>query len=354
MKKLFLTLALILTLVFAFAACDGGGNGGNTGDTSGGDNNPHIHSYGEWIVEKEPKKDEDGLKYTECTVCGERGSEEVIPMTGSVGLDYTINIDENGQYYSVTGIGSCTDTKIIIPAIVSGFQVKAIAEGAFEACNNITEIVIPNTITTVGDFAFSCSDLASVIFGENSQLTSIGECAFENCNITSISIPSSVTSIGDFAFYSCFSLTSIIVDTDNSNYMSIDGNLYTKDGRTLIQYATGKKETSLNIPSGVTSISESAFSYCANLTSITFGENSQLTSISSYAFDRCYSLTSITLPSSVTSIGDYAFNSCDSLTSITFGGTKAQWERVSKGSGWASCTPDITVTCTDGVYSTKY
>ena len=79
-----------------------------------------------------------------------------------------------------------------------------------------------------------------------------------------------------------------------------------------------------------------------------------VTSIGPFAFYYCDSLTSITIPSSVTSIGDRAFYRCKSLRSIHFGGTKAQWGKVSKDSDWAISTPDITVYCTDGAYETTY
>ena len=154
-------------------------------------------------------------------------------------------------------------------------------------------------------------------------------------------------------FRYCDSLTSIIVDVSNEKYKSIDGNLYTKDGKTLIQYAIGKKDTSFIIPDGVTSIGNEAFYDCDSLTNITIP--SSVTSIGDYAFYGCDSLTSITIPSSVTSIGWYAFYSCDSLTSITipssvtsigneafvycynlttvyYTGTESEWNAISIGS----------------------
>ena len=155
MKKLFLTLSLVLMLVFAFAACDSGDNGGDT---------PHTHAYGEWETTKEATRTEDGIKERVCA-CGEKESE-AIPMTGSVGLDYTINIAENGKYCIVTGIGTCTDNKIIIPAFVSDYEVSCIAKEAFLGCTGITEIVLPKTITRIDASAFSgCTSLTSITFG---------------------------------------------------------------------------------------------------------------------------------------------------------------------------------------------
>ena len=177
------------------------------------------------------------------------------------------------------------------------------------------KIVIPDSVTIIGDYAFyRCTRLTSITIGNS--VTGISDYAFGNCDsLTSITIPDSVTSIGNRAFVSCDSLTSIEVDKNNQYYKSIDGNLYSKDGKKLIQYAIGKTATSFVIPSSVTSIGDDAFYGCTSLTSITIPDS--VTSIGSLAFYRCTRLTSITIPDSVTGIGDEAFSFCDSLTSIT-------------------------------------
>ena len=105
----------------------------------------------------------------------------------------------------------------------------------------------------------------------------------------SVTIGNGVTSIANNAFYNCESLTSITVNENNTSYYSINGNLYSKDGKTLLLYAIGKTETSFTIPNSVTSIGKMAFSSCSRLTSITIGNN--VTSISSHAFYYCKGLT---------------------------------------------------------------
>lgn len=152
------------------------------------------------------------------------------------------------------------------------------------------------------------------------SVTSIGYEAFLGCtSLTSITIPSSVTSISVALFSNCTSLISINVDSANENYCSVDGDLYTKDKTKLIQYATGKPETSFTVPEGVTSIGPKAFMRCTSLKSVTIP--SSVTFIGWYAFSNCTSLTSITIPSSVTSICGGAFYNCSSLKSVTIPST---------------------------------
>ena len=217
----------------------------------------------------------------------------------------------------VTSIGAyafynCSSlTNITIPN-----SVTSISSYAFYDCKSLTSITIPNRVTSIGDYAFSyCSRLTSITIPNS--VTSIGDYAFYNCSsLTSVTIPNSVTSIGDKAFYCCRNLTSIDVAPNNAYYQSIDGNLYTKDGKTLIKYAAGKTDTSFTIPDGVTYIGDDAFYYCSSLTSITIPNS--VTSIGDYAFCICSNLTSVTIPNNVTSIGSYAFSGCSSLTSVIF------------------------------------
>ena len=280
------------------------------------------------------------LEKGKCTLCDYRD-----PTYGSKGLKYTLS--EDGKSYVVKK-GTCSDSDIVIPSIYQNLPVKSIGDSAFYFCSSLTSIVIPDSITAIGDGAFrGCDSLTSIDIPDG--VTSIGDEAFCGCiSLTSIDIPDDVISIGDDAFYFCISLINISVSTENPNYRSIDGSLYSKDGTTLIQYAVGKTDKTFVIPDGVTSIGDNAFCFCSSLTSIDISDS--VTSIGNYAFNYCSSLTSIVIPDSVTSIGDDAFSGCRLLTSIVIpdGVTSIGYR------AFAWCSSLTSIVIPDGVTSIGY
>ena len=244
------------------------------------------------------------------------GAEKKEP---SVGLSYKVNGD--GATCTVTGMGECTDKNLVIPESIDGYTVKRIAIGAFQKCNTIVSVEIPKTVSVIDFVAFNgcealtsvkissesgfiyssafmaCTSLKELTIGDGVVYIDIG--AFADCqSLTSVKIPSSVEFIGNDAFGGCTSLAEIKVESGNKNYCAIDGNLYTKDRSSLVQYAAGKKDESFTVPSHVTTIGTYAFSGCKNLTFVEVGDSVQL--IKYNAFTNCHEDFKIVIPASAT------------------------------------------------------
>jgi BspA type Leucine rich repeat region (6 copies) len=243
---------------------------------------------------------------------------------------------------------------IVIPETIDHLPVVSIEHYAFARRTSITSVVIPDSVTNIGDEAFTYMDTHSRLtkfkigrkvarigrgaFSACDQLTnitipesvvSIGAGAFLFCSkLTVTTIPASVTNIEDGAFNACFSLKSIIVDASNPAYCSVDGVLYDKNRTRLLQFPGGKVGGYV-IPNSVTNIAHFALWNCPYLTSVTMPDG--INSIGDEEFAACGRLVTVIVPASVTSIGQNAFNSCVSMEGIYFRGNAPDYGEYWRG-----------------------
>ena len=309
---------------------------------------------------------------------------------------YTAHCDENGNSYIQINQYIGNDTNIVIPDMIvineENIPVKVIGNNLFQNNKSILSITIPDSVTTIGDYAFSgCSSLKTIIIGKNSQLAIIGSYAFYNCtSLTSITIPNSVATIGGNAFSGCSSLISIIIPDsvisigsyafrycsnltiyceaaskpsgwnsywNSSNVPTIwecnGGGIYEDYRYTIYSDKNGElfieideylgSNSCIVIPNyilvnevkiPVERIGNAAFSGCSSLTSIIIPDS--VISIGSRAFEDCSSLLSIFIPKSVVLIEREIFWNCSNLS-------KVYCEVASKPSGWDSDWNEIDI-----------
>ena len=247
----------------------------------------------------------DHIKYTIVDSHLEVTGFDEMELNGAVKIPPKINF--KGNNYEVLKIGEyafqgCESlTSITLPN-----SITYIGNRAFDWCTGLTSITIPNSVTIIEMYAFrDCTNLTSITIPNS--VTRIGEAAFNGCeSLTSITIPNSVTKIEVEGFLAgCDALSSIVVENGNPVYDSRENcnAIIETESNTLI---AGCKNTT--IPNSVTEIGNYAFFACENLTSITI-PNSIIT-IGWWAFQFCESLTSVTIPNSVTSIGEHTFSNC--------------------------------------------
>ena len=254
---------------------------------------------------------------------------------GSIPESLTTVILMGGEKIGNRAFSGCAKiTSLSLPS-----DIVSIGEYAFSDCKGLTSVTIPDSVTSIGGRAFyNCSEIKEVhisdlakwceiSFGDNAAnpiyyakklhlegklienlvipegVTTIGNYAFYDYEtLKSITIPDSVATIGKYAFYGCIGLNSISIP--NSVTSIGDG-----------AFSSCQGMTSATIGEGVASLGYWVFAYCKNLTSITIPNS--VTSIGESAFSDCTNLATVTIPNSVTSIGESAFSDCTSLSKMT-------------------------------------
>lgn len=277
------------------------------------------------------------------------------------------SVDYEGQTYTVTEIdrlafGNCEGlTAISLPT-----SVTHIDGYAFYGCTSLSKITMPG-VTSIRDAAFQNTAIAEITLPES--LTQMFNAVFQDCkNLKKILIPESLVNLGtNSPFIGCTSLTEINVSEENPKYKSINGALYSKDGKTLIAYPCGLESvtivdgtenigyqsfmgnphiTSVSFPASVLSIGRYAFKNCSSLVEFSVAPDNvvftaedgllyngnvltlcppartsavvkeETKEIGDQAFYECSELTSVSLPTSLYEIGGQAFGYCTALDSI--------------------------------------
>ena len=292
------------------------------------------HNYASVVTP--PTKATDGYTTHTCSLCQDTYIDSHVPAIGSEGLAYEVNSD--GTTCTITGIGNCTDSDVVIPSTIDGKTVTKIGTRAFSGLENITNIKIPDTVNAIAYRAFyGCTGL------------------------TEIAIPESVTEIGEQVFFKASNLNTVYYDspynTDNSflklehiekivlggekmnyqavqnlsnlKYLEISGNIsnipagskylgVTDSGLTTIKnslFVGSNNIISISIGDSVNTIGEYAFSGLSNLTTLIIGNG--VKTIGSESFSYCRNLTNLTMGNNINKIGEKAFNTCSNLTEIT-------------------------------------
>ncbi len=228
-----------------------------------------------------------------------------------------------GEYFDFGGIGenalniyTAEADKGVFSADEAGFAFYTAKEEVYLMSyhGNATEMIIPNHVTMIYSEALKHINTVEKIIIPDS-VKKVGWLGWCN-NLKEVVFGASVSELEGVPFSGCPALTTITVSGENLTYSSINGNLYSKDGKTLVKYISKPTETEFVVPEQVEVLNTWAFYDCAYLTSITLPE--ALREIGNYAFAGCTGLTELTLPASVSKIGPHAFEKMEKLTSVVF------------------------------------
>lgn len=265
---------------------------------------------------------------------GEISYTEAAAVTSIAGLfDGIKTIESFDEFQYFTGVTTIPDRffarMTILSSIVLPESIRSIGNYAFTECSSLKSIHFPQSVTGIGSRAFEkCTSLESVTFSDNSKITSLTGYSsydidgrdslfgglFAYCNaLTRFVIPASVTSLGSRMFYGCTSLKEIVFE-EGSKMTTIYGNTWNSVGGPF--NGCSSVET-IVLPETITQIGHAAFSYCTSLKSVNLTDG--IKSISASAFAGCYNLEGDFAFPNCESIGVDAFGSCSKIHSISLG-----------------------------------
>ena len=236
-------------------------------------------------------------------------------LSGSIGGVYW---DVTGNDLTISGSGYMADGSPWVAAIDDYYQyntnvqgirhisyveikdgVKNIGNNAFKNHTGLSEVTIPSSVISIGNYAFYGCNRIFYEITLTEGVETIGKYAFADCSeLRRVDVPSTVKSIGEYAFMSC------------SNLLVV------------------------SVPEGVTSIGSGTFAGCSSLENIIIPES--VTTIGQNAFSKCSSLKSITIPKSVMTIEPNTFFECSNLETIYYSGTKEDWDSL-----WVSAGNEV-------------
>ena len=287
-----------------------------------------------------------------CSACGEvLVEQEILSALGHTFVDgecscgatdgLAMKLSSDGSYYTVSGIGNCTDTVIVIPDTYKGKPVKEIGQSAFNGNKKITEIVIGANITDIYGWAFyQCTSLKRVTAPsveawlnirfwatDANPLNKGAELYIGDERLVDLVIPDGVEKISKFSFFGCTSIQSLTLGADVKTIADLAFHscselasvTFNDKLETVAQYAffgCRKMSCELKFPDTLVSIGNYAFANASLVTALDLG--SSVTTVGQAAFQGCAKITEVTIPETVTYIGKYAFQYCNSLKSVVF------------------------------------